>query len=236
MTIELITRNVCVVAFDTDADEAQALLAPYGIACEPTPDAERVNVFLHPHRNTLAVCSADGGVIALVRRPLHREELLAAIECAMHVASLQRDAQDAADLLQICRALSAEPDLPALQDLILRKARELTKADMGRLFVVERRGGNRVLRLAVPQAGPRDEDTHVGAVALSGEALRIAGRAKSILCVPMRSYANDVVGVIELVNQKRDLEVEPFDERDERVALALAAHAGVVIAQHLREA
>jgi HD-GYP domain-containing protein (c-di-GMP phosphodiesterase class II) len=103
----------------------------------------------------------------------------------------------------------------------------------------------------------------VGTVALGGIPLRIADaylidpeagygfdssfdkrtgyRTKSVLCVPMRNYKEEVVGVIQLINRKpsfdtllkdvqhtEDLVVE-FDDRDERVAGALAAQAGVAL-------
>jgi HD-GYP domain-containing protein (c-di-GMP phosphodiesterase class II) len=272
--IELLSRNVCVVALDDDAGEARPLLEAHGIACEATPDPDRTNVFLHPHGKTLAVCSADGGVVALVRRPLQHDELLAAIDSAARFASLQRDAQAAEELLHVGRALGAERDVLALQRLILRKARELTNADAGSLLLIEEQNGERILRFAVAQTGPDDDGTHagaaiplsetsiVGSVALSGETLRIADayrmdaslqrfddsfdkrtgyRTKSVLCVPMRNYRDDVVGVIQLINRKpgfgtvlasaqQTLDiVEPFDERDEHVALALAAQAGVAL-------
>lgn len=274
MTIELLSRNICVVAFDEDGDEARRLLERHGIACAATPDPDRVNVFLHPHGNTVAVCSGDGTVVALVRRPLQSDEIIAAIESATRMASLQRDAQAAEELLHVGRALGAERDVLKLQRLILRKARELTNADAGSLLLIDEQNGIRVLRFAVAQTGPADDGTHAGAiiplaetsiagsVALTGQTLRIAEvyrmqdsaqrfddsfdkrtgyRTKSVLCVPMRNYRDEVVGVIQLINRKPDFAtllsssehtvaiVEPFDDRDEHVALALAAQAGVAL-------
>jgi HD-GYP domain-containing protein (c-di-GMP phosphodiesterase class II) len=102
-----------------------------------------------------------------------------------------------------------------------------------------------------------------GSVALNGEVVRIDDaylldqrspyrfdssfdkrtgyRTKSVLCVPMRNYRDEVVGVIQLINRKPHFEtlltspqqtveiVQDFDERDERVAMALAAQAGVAL-------
>jgi HD-GYP domain-containing protein (c-di-GMP phosphodiesterase class II) len=64
-------------------------------------------------------------------------------------------------------------------------------------------------------------------------------RARSMLTVPMLSAENEVIGVIQLINKKRDAartltkaadfedEVIPFDDRAEEFALALASQAGL---------
>jgi HD-GYP domain-containing protein (c-di-GMP phosphodiesterase class II) len=66
-------------------------------------------------------------------------------------------------------------------------------------------------------------------------------RARSMLTVPMLSAENEVIGVIQLINKKRDAtrtlreageldaEVIPFDARSEELALALASQAGVCL-------
>jgi HD-GYP domain-containing protein (c-di-GMP phosphodiesterase class II) len=90
-------------------------------------------------------------------------------------------------LLSIGIALSAERDISKLHELIVRNARELTRADAGSLFLLEtgENGVGNALRFAVAQTGPDDAGTHLGAilpltrgsisgyVALSGEVVRI---------------------------------------------------------------
>ena len=89
-------------------------------------------------------------------------------------------------LIQIGLALSGERDIAKLQQTIVRSARELTRADSGSLYLLEDGDhGERVLRFAVAQTGPRDAGTYLGAVlplsrtsisgyvALSGETVRI---------------------------------------------------------------
>jgi len=89
-------------------------------------------------------------------------------------------------LLSIGVALSAERDISKLHELIVRNARELTRADGGSLFLLEKTEGEAdKLRFAVAQTGPDDAGTHLGAVlpltrgsvagyvALTGEVLRI---------------------------------------------------------------
>ena len=77
----------------------------------------------------------------------------------------------------------------ALHRFILRKARELTNADAGSLYLLEEHEGQLVLRFAVAQTGPHDEETYVGrflalseqsvagSVALCGAAVRVAWAA-----------------------------------------------------------
>jgi HD-GYP domain-containing protein (c-di-GMP phosphodiesterase class II) len=89
-------------------------------------------------------------------------------------------------LLSIGIALSAERNISKLHELIVRNARELTRADGGSLFLLEKGDdGTDKLRFAVAQTGPDDAGTHLGAVlpltrgsvagyvALSGEVVRI---------------------------------------------------------------
>jgi len=89
-------------------------------------------------------------------------------------------------LLQIGVALSAQRDVSLLHQMIVRNARELTHADSGSLFLLEKdERGETKLRFAVAQTGPDDAGTHLGAViplsrasiagyvALTGELIRI---------------------------------------------------------------
>lgn len=266
---------MCVVNPDANADDALDLLIAEGIDCGARPDPERLNVFLHSTGSSVAVSGPHGTVVALVRRPLDTLELLTAVQGAARLAALHREREASETLLEVGRALGAERDVLALQQLILRRARELTNADAGSLLLVEEQDGEKILRFAVAQTGPQDKGTHIGAtlpltsssisgcVALNGEVVRIPDayllderspyrfdssfdkrtgyRTKSVLCVPMRNYRDEVVGVIQLINRKPHFEtlltspeqtvetVHAFDERDERVAAALAAQAGVAL-------
>jgi HD-GYP domain-containing protein (c-di-GMP phosphodiesterase class II) len=68
---------------------------------------------------------------------------------------------------------------------------------------------------------------------------KIGYRTKSILCMPLVSRENEVIGVIQLINKKRDPEkrlyskedvdeqVIPFDERSQELVATLAAQAGI---------
>jgi HD-GYP domain-containing protein (c-di-GMP phosphodiesterase class II) len=66
-------------------------------------------------------------------------------------------------------------------------------------------------------------------------------RAKSMLCAPLVSGRGEVIGVLQLINKKRDPRrklqtaddverwVQPFDERSEQLVVTLAAQAGIAL-------
>jgi len=135
-------------------------------------------------------------VIARLGRPIDPAALLSAVRTAEQMYSLRSEMErildskahtehESAQLLNIGVALSAERDIAKLQSLIVRKARELTNADSGSLFLIEEIEGECKLRFAVAQTGPTDEEKHLGAVldlsrssisgnvAITGETLRI---------------------------------------------------------------
>ena len=131
----------------------------------------------------------DPETAAVLHPPVSRASLIAAIRTAARVETMrayQRMAYESDELLAIARALSSERDIPALQRLIVHKARELTNADAGSLYVIEERDGERQLRFAVAQTGPKDEGVLINAllplsstsisgyVALTGNVARIA--------------------------------------------------------------
>jgi HD-GYP domain-containing protein (c-di-GMP phosphodiesterase class II) len=110
-----------------------------------------------------------------------------------------------------------------------------------------------------------DDKSIVGQAALSGQPINIADlgrapeagktptfrhnrsfddktgyRARSMLTVPMLSAMGDVIGVVQLINKKRDSakplalahfdrDVIPFDQRAEELASAWAAQAGIAL-------
>ncbi len=106
---------------------------------------------------------------------------------AVHLRDINEAMTEETDrLLSIGIALSAERDISKLHELIVRNARELTRADGGSLFLLEKGDdGSDRMRFAVAQTGPKDAGTHLGAVlpltrgsvsgyvALSGEVVRL---------------------------------------------------------------
>ena len=176
-------------------------------------------------------------------------------------------------LNEIGVALSSERDINALLTLILKKAREITGADAGSLYLVDEGADRqRRLRFMLTQNDsvefpfkeftlPLAEDSMAGYVALGGEVLnfpdahhipeglpfhfndrydRDSGyRTKSLLTLPMRNAKGEVLGVLQLINSKRDAaarllnesdvakEVQSFPERSVQLALSLASQAAV---------
>jgi HD-GYP domain-containing protein (c-di-GMP phosphodiesterase class II) len=154
-----------------------------------------------------------------------------------------RRGEELSQLNQIGVALSAERDIDRLLELILSKCREITAADAGSLYLVERapesRNGdvdrlrfklaqNDSVPLPFEEYPPRrfDESGISGYVALSGESVneqdayhlpkgspytfsrafdeKSGYRTKSMLVVPMKDHQDVVIGVVQLINKKRD--------------------------------
>ncbi|HET9029470.1 MAG TPA: HD domain-containing phosphohydrolase [Candidatus Aquilonibacter sp.] len=145
-------------------------------------------VVLPPQHSALAWIADDPEVVAIMHPPVTGASLLAALRTAAKVESartMTRTAKEGEELLEIGRRLSSERDLPTLQRMIVRKARELTYSDAGSLFVIEEHDGQKRLRFAVAQTGPADDGVLMdallplattsiaGYVAVTGESLRI---------------------------------------------------------------
>ena len=218
------------------------------------------------------------------------------------VAEIGSD-QQLRDLLEIASALNSEPDLPRLLDLILVKARALTSADAGSIYLVEKGGCARFglsesseaevdhLRFAAAQnysleayslvqdqidsdafeakrsqvfdvRFPINDEHLAGWSALERETLNISDvyrldpslpyrfdesvdrqlgyRAVSMMSVPMQVDGGEVVGVLQLINRKKDsrLVITPdnatentlsFDLSDQVLVEALSSLAAVCV-------
>src|SRR4051812_24964359 len=192
--------------------------------------------------------------------------------------ALVRKSQELHELNSIGVALSAQRDIDKLLRLILLKAREITAADAGSLYLVERGkdpesqtddklrfelAQNDSVPVGAFQASevPLTEASIAGYVALSGQIVNVADayhlpagspfkvsqsfdeksgyRTKSMLVVPMRDHQGMVIGVIQLINKKRDARVVlqpvqlveeaviPFTSVDEELVTSLASQAAV---------
>ncbi len=145
-------------------------------------------VVLPLHDPNEAWISSDPNVVSILRPPVNRAEISAAIRGAVAAATnraLERASHEGTELLGIAQALSSERDITRLEQLIVRKARELTDADAGSLYVLEESDGTKMLRFTVTQTGPTDEGVFLGSllpltgqsiagyVASTGETLRI---------------------------------------------------------------
>jgi HD-GYP domain-containing protein (c-di-GMP phosphodiesterase class II) len=192
-------------------------------------------------------------------------------------AALLRKTRELHELNKIGVALSAERDSDALLEQILRKSREITAADAGSLYLVERGKEHEAtdddrLRFMLAQNDsvqvpfeqftmPLNQTSIAGYVALAGQVVSVADayqlpagtpysisrsfdetsgyRTKSMLVVPMCDHQDKVIGVLQLINKKRDPRamlrhaalvdenVVPFTSVDEELVSSLASQAAV---------
>ncbi len=198
-------------------------------------------------------------------------------------AALDELARTESEMRQLHRigiALSSLHDTNAVLELILSKAREITNADAGSIYIVEEKrvDGNQVgvehrfLRFKLSQNDsvdlpkreltmPISEESIAGFVALHGEALELHDayhvpasapyklntqfdrqfgyRTRSMLTLPMKNAKGEVLGVLQLINSKRDprvklkspaitaQQVRPFGARAVQSGLSLASQAAV---------
>jgi HD-GYP domain-containing protein (c-di-GMP phosphodiesterase class II) len=194
--------SLVLCAQDLDVGDLPALLENAGVAVRPvefsrlalaglksvTKGPASVIALVSREDPALTWLGQEDDVVALLHPPVSSAELFAALRTAAkleHARALTRTAHEGTELLQIGRLLGSERDLPTLQRLIVRKARELTFADGGSLFVIEERDGEQHLRFAIAQTGPDDQgtlmnallplstDSIVGYTAVTGEPIRI---------------------------------------------------------------
>lgn len=188
------------------------------------------------------------------------------------------------ELNQIGVALSAERDMSRLMNLILQKAREITRADAGTLYLVEKQKDisadpldffkDKQLRFKLSHCDSRTtnyseftmpivKSSLAGYVALTGQVLnlpdvyqiprereyrhnrsfdeKVGYRTKSILTIPMKTHKDELIGLLQLINRKRDWntrldspeiaerEVIEFDSHCVELANSLASQAAVAI-------
>jgi HD-GYP domain-containing protein (c-di-GMP phosphodiesterase class II) len=168
-----------------DALEVMATLGSCGTIVVSEPNDVRAS-WLATHPNVAGWLSLPldaNAVLTTVRSAVALAQARDRVEQLSELTDEQ--SKDTDQLLEIGLALSAERDIATLQRLIVRKARELTAADAGSLFLVIDDNGEKKLRFAVAQTGPADEGVLIGAllplsrasisgyVALAGEVVRI---------------------------------------------------------------
>ncbi|HEX7786954.1 MAG TPA: GAF domain-containing protein, partial [Methylomirabilota bacterium] len=205
--------------------------------------------------------------------------LASVLRAACEQARVTREATETARQLEELNAigvrLSGERDTKLLLDLILTKARTITRSDAGSIYLVEQSpDGTRRLRFELAQNDsvpvefnavslPLTPRSLAGHVALSGELLHVddayalpeaasyrfnpevdalAGyRTKSMLVLPMKTPEGDVIGVLELINGKRESgrpfastaaierDAQPYSEASRNLAASLASQAAVAL-------
>jgi HD-GYP domain-containing protein (c-di-GMP phosphodiesterase class II) len=219
------------------------------------------------------------GPISPARLRLKLERAIETVHSRRVILQLERaftrKDDDLKELNKIGMMLSAQRDIGKLLELILKKSREITGADAGSLYLVERAreadGADR-LRFKLAQNDtmmlpfeestmPLDTSSIAGYVAVTGQMRNVPDayqlprdspfqiskvfdevsgyRTKSMLVVPMRDHEDAVIGVVQLINKKRDFAtvlrpvalveeaVIPFTTTDVELASSLASQAAV---------
>lgn len=135
-------------------------------------------------------------------------------------------------------------------DIFTRKIGRLLDADRASLFLVDRRAGQLWSKYAGSDGGepleirlPIEEPSVVGMVAGTGESLNIPDayghplfdpatdrrtgyRTRSILCVPLRDAAGQVIAVAQVLNKQG---ADAFDDEDERDLREFAESMSVIV-------
>jgi HD-GYP domain-containing protein (c-di-GMP phosphodiesterase class II) len=266
-------------------DNARELFAPW---LDKLASVEARLVLLGRPRDADLERALNLGVCALLGREPGGEELLVALHQAFELMELKARSEsrgkwlnryryELGELIEIARALTTEREIDRLLGLILEKARFVTAADAGSLYIVE---GNdplpsrRTLRFKLSQNDSVSFDAReftmpisarsiAGYVALEQKTLmlddvyemplgspfgfdrsfdeKVGYRTQSMLVTPLTSSKGEVIGVLQLINKKRepklkllareDVEhnVVPFDERSEELVKTLAAQAGIAL-------
>lgn len=162
-----------------------AALNVAGIRIVPQPEMGAIHL-MHYGDSVGIIADPEGLPALFISMPIDPKALVAAIRTAHELNDTRRAVREAKELLEIARLLGSEHDRKRLYSTIVLKARELTKADAGTLFVIESEDGKEdVLRFAIAQTGPQHNETHAGGtlplsnrsiagnVAMNGKAFRL---------------------------------------------------------------
>jgi len=200
-------------------------------------------------------------VIANTRQMMHTlatnnsRQSLEQTVAAMDEPSFRRTLQEMTEQSQRFLAAMSMASDEAYQSMLEQSLRvftqrvgELLNAERASLFLVDRRAGQLVLRVAqdMPAVGtvrvPLGSGI-AGAAATSGQAVRVVDayadprfnptvdratgfRTRSILCLPLHNTRGEVFAVTQLLNRR---DGQPFDERDERRFAEFATSLGVLL-------
>lgn len=161
------------------------------------------------------------------------------------IEELQR--RDLAALLDLSKALSREPNLDKLLELITARATQVIGADRSTLFLYDEASrelwskiaeklGSKEIRIplgvgiagAVAQTRTRENlsDPYRDPRFNPAFDKRSDYRTRSILCTPMIGSSDNLLGVVQVLNKTGG---EGFDQRDESLLEAFAAHAAVAL-------
>lgn len=228
-----------------------------GVVLVGHPDAAHFKEILRSGLCTVLPEGADPETLALAVR--------AVLERLAHPVELARVRTELGHLVQIARAITQERDLGRLLGLILSQSRSITGADAGSIYVVEgdvlrfKLSQNDSVSFRSEEfTMPVSRGSIAGAAVLGRAPIviddvgdlgpdapyafdpsfdeRVGYRTRSMITAPMVSAEKDVIGVIQLINRKRDPakplapdNIVPFDARCREVLVTLASQAGIAL-------
>jgi HD-GYP domain-containing protein (c-di-GMP phosphodiesterase class II) len=150
-------------------------------------------------------------------------------------------------ILDVAKAMAIEHELDPLLRLVVREATKVVDAEGASLFITDHGLGQIRLRVASGMEEVQEIVLPLGVgiaghVASSGQIINIPDayaddrfyrdvdrrtgrRTRNLLCVPMRSPRNEVVGVIQALNKRAGA----FSDEDEELLLALAGQAAAAL-------
>jgi serine/threonine protein kinase len=155
-------------------------------------------------------------------------------------------------VLEAQKALSSSLEIDKILETLLAVATREVGADRGTIFLVDKKKeilwsktleGDKEVKIEVPLG-----KGIVGYTALTGDILNIPDaykdsrfnpevdkktgyKTKSLLSVPMRSYTNEIVGVIQLLNKKKEEKIDVFTKEDEEFLKEVCSHTATLLEQ-----
>ena len=157
-----------------------------------------------------------------------------------------RNVHDLEKLLEIVRAMTVEKDLDRLLSLIISSTTDVLDAERSSLFLYDEKTKELYSRIA--------EKSEIGEIrfpadrGLAGEAAQklcsinisdaysdprfnrsfdeqTGFRTRSVLCLPLLTHEDRLIGVIEVLNSRKG----GFDEHDEELLSAFSTHAAIAL-------
>jgi putative ABC transport system ATP-binding protein len=164
------------------------------------------------------------------------------------LAELTQQSQRFLEATALARDQAYQSMLEQALRVFTRRVSELLEAERASLFLVDRRRGELVLRVA--QDVEKSDSVRIplgsgiaGAAAASGQPVRVADayqdprfnrdvdlrtgfRTRSVLCLPLHDRSGEVFAVTQLLNRR---DGQPFDAADEKRYADFAASLGVLL-------
>jgi putative ABC transport system ATP-binding protein len=164
------------------------------------------------------------------------------------LADLTQQSQRFLEATALARDQAYQSMLEQALRVFTRRVSELLEAERASLFLVDRRRGELVLRVA--QDVEKGDSVRIplgsgiaGAAATSGQPVRVADayqdprfnrdvdlrtgfRTRSVLCLPLHDRSGEVFAVTQLLNRR---DGQPFDAADEKRYADFAASLGVLL-------